>query len=1023
MATLKNLTGAVTITVNGTARAFTDYGVPSAAIEYPIIAARNFVFTDPTEPDSIEIVTPPERGKLVARSDGRMSFNYNDHLQTNTMSFTYNRTKDSVTTQVTATITVAANVEYEGGWTEGRWYSPETDANDRVIVDPMANTRYIYCRTSGSPYSRSAIAAYENTANGNSALSAADITRAWVNNNNVNGESFRYGETEAFAVDEEVAGFQLRNARDDDVQFMLLYNYGDTFTQSVGSDAFEVSGRGYSPLHPHLVGAYGTGADPFFDQTSGKQASDIGATSSNIVMQDIHLKYSRGGGTTLQNICFDGVTTERESMALSGGSTYVSDAITVRRHRSIDATMDAPDNPAATTWGTNADRKEGFFLNNFNYMLLDQIFVSGAGWAYTDGYRPDRDISEGKSPNNTSHSVYMDGNGAGAYFKDCILLHGSHSTIQARCGAIVSNGFGLGHNTGFAPIGTGAADYASLGGRGTDGANWSMVHRFVQTEMGRKDYDGASYPHGGGFQLNATNVSLMDSLVINGGTKTPWSDPTALSFGTPDPDRTANAGNVYFPLKLADNPKTLTPASMDRDEVYWTNWERSINPDSLPAAGSLSEAARDALTINAYENAKTSSSGKTSRDFDTRLRGLDAPWAEIDELNSYFLGAVGLGFTARTVAQTVTFAPDSAGGTPGQLAIFSGDWDTSDLPGTADGDSIDLDGHKVFWSITPENSINNFTFGAGGQLEMWSGALRPTGTINVHSAGNSLNMWKGAKFELAATPAGGVLDAQLCESRLHVSGTVTGNLDLAVIGRSEFLIDEGAAITFGTGRTLEISGNCRAGFDGNSAGAASLTMGAGATLSFKRGAILSVNGLVTYDALASSSNMRRCRGIPRVGDVIEGAISGATGVVAGVYNVSSLNVVRIYVDNIVGSFQNAEQLLGPTWAGPYYIGNSRDGLGSAGGDADLAAIGTINAAPTVLMPQIAEFTSGIYGTGAPSVASTVTLASGSTVTVDTTGLAVGDYDLIVADTLTNSGATLPAGVSVVSGTTLRLTVS
>jgi hypothetical protein len=80
-----------------------------------------------------------------------------------------------------------------------------------------------------------------------------------------------------------------------------------------------------------------------------------------------------------------------------------------------------------------------------------------------------------------------------------------------------------------------------------------------------------------------------------------------------------------------------------------------------------------------------------------------------------------------------------------------------------------------------------------------------------------------------------------------------------------------------------------------------------------------------------------------------------------------------------------------------------------------------------VIPQIAEFYSGKYGLDAnnriktPNVASSVTLASGSTVTVDATGLAPGSYDLIDVDTLADNGATLPAGVAV-SGNRLVLTV-
>ena len=43
--------------------------------------------------------------------------------------------------------------------------------------------------------------------------------------------------------------------------------------------------------------------------------------------------------------------------------------------------------------------------------------------------------------------------------------------------------------------------------------------------------------------------------------------------------------------------------------------------------------------------------------------------------------------------------------------------------------------------------------------------------------------------------------------------------------------------------------------------------------------------------------------------------------------------------------------------------------------------------------------------------------------MDSQGLAPGSYDLIVADSITDNGATLPAGVSIMGGNVLRLTVA
>lgn len=103
--------------------------------------------------------------------------------------------------------------------------------------------------------------------------------------------------------------------------------------------------------------------------------------------------------------------------------------------------------------------------------------------------------------------------------------------------------------------------------------------------------------------------------------------------------------------------------------------------------------------------------------------------------------------------------------------------------------------------------------------------------------------------------------------------------------------------------------------------------------------------------------------------------------------------------------------------------------GIDGGAATLTIAGTLAfVAGSGAVPSIREGRSGIYGLNPatnqpydPNVASTVVLEAGSTVTVDTTGLPSGTYTLIDVDTLTDNGATLPAGVAV-NGNRLEVTV-
>jgi hypothetical protein len=149
------------------------------------------------------------------------------------------------------------------------------------------------------------------------------------------------------------------------------------------------------------------------------------------------------------------------------------------------------------------------------------------------------------------------------------------------------------------------------------------------------------------------------------------------------------------------------------------------------------------------------------------------------------------------------------------------------------------------------------------------------------------------------------------------------------------------------------------------------------------------------------------------------------------------------VSQVRGSFNNrAELLIIPGGALTISTGDTITltggsvlmGADGQSGTASLTVQGTLAfVAAGGAMPRVREFRSGRYGlaepasgvTGQPrdpNVTFDVTLASGSTIMVNTTGLAPGTYDLIVCDSLTNAGATLPANTAIVGGNTLRLTM-
>jgi hypothetical protein len=152
------------------------------------------------------------------------------------------------------------------------------------------------------------------------------------------------------------------------------------------------------------------------------------------------------------------------------------------------------------------------------------------------------------------------------------------------------------------------------------------------------------------------------------------------------------------------------------------------------------------------------------------------------------------------------------------------------------------------------------------------------------------------------------------------------------------------------------------------------------------------------------------------------------------------------VSQVRGTFsERAELLIIPGGALTISTGDTvtlngslvKAGADGQSGTASLTVQGTLAfVASGGQMPRVREFRSGKYGLAVPTAGHTgqprepnltfnVTLASGSTISVDATGLPNGNYDIIVADSLTNSGATLTTnrGTLTVVGNVLRLTVT
>ena len=209
-----------------------------------------------------------------------------------------------------------------------------------------------------------------------------------------------------------------------------------------------------------------------------------------------------------------------------------------------------------------------------------------------------------------------------------------------------------------------------------------------------------------------------------------------------------------------------------------------------------------------------------------------------------------------------------------------------------------------------------------------------------------------------------------------------------------------AALNFGTGNRLHVSGGC-IGADTVSA------TGSGATVEITRAGQFRIGGHAAASGLQIS--------------VTDGRFFNMGTVTAGI-SASAAGFAELVLATGAGAFTLAagETL---TLTG----GACRCGFdGTDGGAASLTLSGTLTmTAAGGALPQIREFRSGMWGETATNLASTVTC--GGTLNVDVTGVAPGTYDLIRADAVAGSFDTVTitggAGTLAYTATQVRLTVT
>lgn len=648
----------------------------------------------------------------------------------------------------------------------------------------------------------------------------------------------------------------------------------------------------------------------------------------------------------------------RQTGEHEGQLTQVAMA-TLREVALYDYALAKPRTPGATTWDGSTDRMGGLYGSHGYNLLLDSCLVDRNGWA--EGYDYNRSATKPMATSNRNHGLYFQFDCRDIHLRDNMISRNASCGVQIRVGGQYERNLFADNN-----IATGIQWGTKLG----------PINQFC---------------------------NFLDNVNFGAGYKRVQGYEGGINWGFDNSPRlTAKVGNVIAHLADPDNPAEIADRSAKnasrpdydaahpykRDTDYIVNdtqvykWGKDITGAwKHERIDGLNDTVLNQTTLQRFAATKTGKPAGQARINDLVVHARDHAENQIGNVVrqavQWTKTRFGRPLPARTAAADLVFRPDP------RMDGFRWDnrynWSSLDLPGSHVADSVDLDGHDVLFG-TLDRGIAAMA-SKGGSLDVTSGRLT-VGAITDPAAvtvRNSGQFWCGATSQPIAIKAGG--------GRVNLTGAVS-RLDLEARGRAEVLL--GSSATVPAGQKLLVSGQrTLAGWDGT--GSATLTVAG--TLEFRAGITLAVSG-----------TMQKQR-IMRYGRRLQNASFAAT---LGDYEERSATGNHMVLTDLTGM-----PVVGETFEFGIIeqIDDSNDRL-----DQQLA---TVTAILSRGIPRLQRFRSGTIGDGTvePTVAASVVLARGSSVAISGREyLTPGSHDLTGPGvTVTNQGATLPAGVTVTGG--------
>ena len=720
---------------------------------------------------SIRILSQSDHGHVSVNPDNSLALVLSEDPKNQAdTGFRYEITyKNGGVQEVQAKVDVVAGQEPEG-WGRGDFYMLETGTDGRVVVEHGDNHRKIHVTEGAHGLTRAEIAKAEG-------IAASQVTAAWLKDHP------EYGATPDKALDTEL-GLELWHATTGGnaapSSNWLLFERGYEYEGMRGIVPNRATGE--SALNPIYIGAYGEGDDPLIKDSIQIFKDQV----KHIVIQGIDTTHIRG--LLGENLLFDHIGVTRDGLSMENVTNFTmvnSDIIDVARLSPVNG---------GKIWDSGANKISGVYISNIDGAFFQGNLFDRNGWA--EGFDPNLSTSAAMPPSKFNHNLYVQSNNLDVTIRDNIFMRASSFGAQVRPGGVIENNTFLDNNA--------AVNFFN-------GMSYTLALDNIVTSAG---YRKIAQPDGAlsmGIDNYGKQTSMIDNIIAH------MADPN---------NRAEQAVKTTVHTDLANKGGYVN------DTIIY-NWGSKTSTNQN--IDGLSTAVLNQTTIQNFTAQLLGKKTATITDLANYLRDqadgkLDGA-VDADVINAFFREGFGLATDLRAEAEVVRFIPDDrADGIRWDNRL---NWSTEDLPGTQDGDSVDLGGNRVLFGAETV-TIDDFIFGNFGELKATSGRLEIEGEISTGKAGNLLQIDNSGQVWIDGYRDSDLLKIDMAGGRLANTGAFAGETQISVSEDAQLLLaTAGGRFDLAGGSSLAITGSkAKVGFDGGDGKTATLQLHDDATLSF-----------------------------------------------------------------------------------------------------------------------------------------------------------------------------------------------